>query len=41
MKNSIYILKHYKLAADLDEIKDDLLKWFDSLLQSEKNKRKS
>ena len=41
MKNSIYILKHYDLAADLDKIKDDLLKWFDLLLQSEKNKRKS
>ncbi len=41
MKNSIYILKHYDLAADLDEIKDDLLKWFCLLLKSEKNKRKS
>ena len=41
MKDSKYILKHYDLAADLDEIKDELLKWFDLLLQSEKNKRKS
>ncbi len=41
MKNSAYILEHYDLADDLDEIKDELLKWFDLLLQSEKNKRKS
>lgn len=43
MKNSGYILdlEHYNLAADLDEIKGELIKWFDLLLQSEKNKRKS
>ena len=41
MENSSYILKRYDLATDLDKIKDELLKWFDLLLQSEKNKRKS
>jgi hypothetical protein len=38
LKDSRYILQEYDLSTELELIKDELLKWFGFLIETENNK---